>query len=212
MSPIPTTILNTLLLLHRAPSPLPPPPPPQSAALTRRQTGQADPNIGLLIPTSYAGIQGSPQPAAVAGIVLGSILGFLLLVWLIMWAVNAQAIGDVDDEVIEVRSRRDPSERRRSRRSPRRSDVHVERRNSRSRDFSPPRRRTQIVEARVVPQDNHTYPVRGVHISPARSPEFPPPRRHHESDDEVVVIVEDTDYSSDLPPRRSSGRRRSDGY
>jgi hypothetical protein len=228
MAPLPSspvTRLRHLLALLRERDAFPAPN-PSSSNLVRRQNADSDPNLGLIIPTTYVGETTDMAPGEVAGIVLGAILGFLLLVWLIMWAVASNAPFETTEEVIEVRNRRSPS-RRRSRRSSHRSDVHVERR---SREHSPRRRGAQIVEERVVEE---RYPVqvpglseirvsRGPSPSPPPPPPPPPfrdeiivedrrPRRH--SRDEEVVVIEDgtTDYSSDLPPRRKS-KRRSSGY
>jgi hypothetical protein len=192
--------------------------------LFRRQT-QADPNIGVIIPTTYVGQTTDPSPGTVAGIVLGSILGFLLLVWLMMTALSSTTPAEMSEEVIEVRNRRSPSPRH-SHRSSHRSDYRSDSIRGRpSRDYSP-RRRTQIIEEKVVEErfptmsDPRMSKVQG----PLPPPPPPPPpdvrgemivkdqrpaRRGRE--EEVVVIEDGTDGSSDILPKR--GRRpRSSGY
>jgi len=191
-----------------------------SSRLFRRQA-QADQNTGGIIPTTYVGQTTDPAPGAVAGIVLGSILGFLLLVWIMMWALSTNAPFDTTEEVIEVQNRRPPS-RRHSHRNSRRSDIHVERP---SREYSP-RRRTQIIEERVVEERFPAMSEVRMSKGPSPSPPPPPPPpvgfreeiivenprpERHGRDEEVVVIVDGTDYSSDIPPRRKS-KRRSSGY
>ncbi|KAF2835169.1 hypothetical protein M501DRAFT_999473 [Patellaria atrata CBS 101060] len=149
----------------------------------------------FFLPTTYKGINDSPAPGMVVGIILGALAGFLLLIWLLsnLCTGGFQGGGNVmagQEEVVVRQRPRSPGRSRRSghsRRSgqmrevsgsPRRSRVLVEeRRTSRP----PPRPRSIIVDE----------------------------RRRVDGDDIVEVIEEHSDISG--PPRRGS-RRGSGSY
>jgi hypothetical protein len=166
------------------------------------------------IPGSYGGLNSSPDPGTVAGIVLGSVGGFLLLLWLIYLCVNfgnpdtASSYGTAS--IATRRSRR--SSHRHHHKPPVRLratetvEVRTRERGSGSHghgggpiivDAAPSVERVHIVEER-----------RSSRVPP------PPPRVVDSSDDEVVVIEENS------PPRRrrssagrrSEDRRRESGY
>ncbi|KAJ5774796.1 hypothetical protein N7457_009692 [Penicillium paradoxum] len=84
----------------------------------------------ISIPSTYGRIQTSPAAGTVVGIVLGSVAGFILLMYILFLAVNPGGIArggvaptsssismsmSMDEEIVDVRSRRGSSAGRRRR-------------------------------------------------------------------------------------------------
>jgi len=165
--------------------------------LAKRQqpTNNVNPQI---IPTTYLGLGTDPAPGSVVGITLGTVLGVVLVIMLVWWALYQQGQGFIAEEVIVEDRHHHP--RRRSRRY---SDTEIRevRRPS-------PRRRSEIVEERVVEE---RIPVRAMSRAVSREEIIVEPRRRRPSttrDEEEVIVYEESE-STGPPARRSSGRRSS---
>lgn len=210
---------NSIPKLRSLSPPLSPPPPhllptkilaPQpilartltSLLLSRRDV---DPSI---IPTTYSGINNSPPPGTVVGIVFGSVAGFLLILWLIYTCVNQNGTADLYAEETIVRQRR-PS-------------TPVVRQHRRATTASSVRsHRSEVIEHRE-PQQQRPRPVSR---SPSRTPQRNQSRRETiiveqenirrqaaapvvDHDDDIVEVIEEIEE----PRRAKSGRGRGDGY
>ena len=141
----------------------------------------------VAIPTTYAGLNGSPQPGVVAGIVLGAVGGTLIVLWLIYTIFSIGGARPNVDEVEVIRRRASRSPPRRNRRSETRSEtIEVSRHRT-----PPPRRR----EREIIVEETTT-----------RRQSAPPPP--DDLEDDVVEVIEE--HSPPRQERRS--RRVSSGY
>lgn len=162
-----------------------------------RQSSGSNANGVIAIPTVYQGINTSPQPGTVVGIVVGSVGAFLLILWVLWILSNGGGFiraSEYEEEDVVVR-RRSRSPRRRSERP----EMIIKETSS--------RRPERIVRQERIVRD--IPPVRG----PSRIREeiiLDEPRRRVDGDDIVEVIEEHSSISGAPPPRRKS--RRSSGY
>ncbi|WPH00094.1 Hypothetical protein R9X50_00291700 [Acrodontium crateriforme] len=160
-----------------------------------RQSSSA--NGVIAIPTVYQGINTSPQPGTVVGIVVGSVGAFLLILWVLWILSNGGGFiraSEYEEEDVVVRRRS-----RSSHRHSERPEMVIR--------ASSSRRPERIVRQERIVRD----------IPPSRGPSrireeiiIDEPRRRVEGDDIVEVIEEHSSVSGAPPPRRKS--RRSSGY
>ncbi|KAJ5082318.1 hypothetical protein N7532_011361 [Penicillium argentinense] len=160
--------------------------PPANALLGKRSSAYLSTELSaryttVSIPASYGGLDSSPPPGTVAGIVLGSVGGVVIILYLTFLALNPGGIArggsssTVDEEVV-VRSRRPGSSRR--------SDMIevVEERGSRPRSYRrPPSHGDRIVVEESTTGTTTTDDRDVVEVfeeeSSAVSSASPPPRR-----------------------------------
>jgi hypothetical protein len=169
-------------------------PEPNSAPLHKRQNGGT-----FIIPTSYQGINNPTPPGQVVGITLGVVLGIVFVIMLMWWAMYQNQEGYIADETIEVR------EGPRRRHSRRYSGSEIRRVSPRRRSYSP-RRRTEIVEERIVEERVRGSPPPILREEIIVEPSHP--RRRRERDEEEVIVYEESESTE--PPRRRS--RRNSGF
>jgi len=182
----------------------------QYTSLSKRQNAVGNQNVDpRIIPSTYLGIGTDPSPSTVVGITLGTVLGVIIVIMIVWWALYQQGQGYIAEEVIVEDRHHHP--RRRSRRY---SDTEIrEVRRPASRAASP-RRRTEIVEERIV-EERIPLPVPRAAVS--REDIIIEPRRRRGSmrgstrDEEEVIVYEESE-SSGPPIRRGSGRRSSGNY
>lgn len=155
---------------------------------------------GGYIPLSYQGLNSSPAPGAVVGIVLGSVAGFLLVMWLLLTVANLGGRNTIaGEEEIVVRDRHPRSPRsRRSRRSSRHEIREVSR--------SPRPRQHIVVEERRTSMPPPPPPQPRPRSRSVLVEERVTTERRVDGDDVVEVIEEHS------PPRRHRSRRESGGY
>lgn len=190
----------------------------------------------LVIPTTYANLNNSPKPGAVAGITLGAVLGFLLALTIMILIFRSLYGGDsevVEEEIITKRSRRSHAKKQsstassssdgppipipvpipevvaESRRSSRRQS-HVSRRTSRMSRRSPEQ---VIVEEEL--SSVRSAPRAAEEVIVVEEESTVHSDEHvvvEEEEEDIVEVIEE--HSPEPPPRRrsSAAPRRSGAF
>lgn len=179
-------------------APTPTIPDPVSPVLEARQR-----ETTIIIPSTYGGIDSSPNPGVVAGIVLGAVAGFLLLLFLIYTCLG---FGPPVIPESEMSARPKHRHSHSHSHSHRHSHHHHRRGSARVTE----RVRVNVRESGGGATGRPRGPGEPIIVDAPPPPAPPPPRgggmeEEDDDEDEVVVIEENT------PPRRKKKRHSGGG-
>lgn len=153
-------------------------PPNESIFLEPRTSLHKRQGIVLAIPTTYAGLNSGPAPAAVVGITLGAIAGFIVILYIILSAIRLSGWNQRSEVVVEEHHHRRSHTRSRSR-----SRAMTE--------VSSPRRERIVREREERVTEERHYEPESVVVD--------------EEEDDIVEVIEE--HSPERPPKRDPPRR-----